>query len=305
MHLGFITGNILEKFTNPNYNIIYYPQNNLFDHLIGFVGNFNIMVFSASSDHCKIKNLEDIPNNRINLYNYNLCISNNLIEYTKNNLKNFHLNSIICTHSAKPPYIKKEDTLLINQRINNEIKIFFSEYVKDSWKFHANNTYYVKYGIPDAFIYSKPHNERKDILIINSQNPMLTGKLMESLKQKNLVCDCLDIYNLSVEDLNELFNNYKTCIDLNIDNTINMLCAIASGCIGIIPNTGSPEYKDLQGLFFINSLESIINTIESILNTSYDPNAASEDIKKAFPFDEFKNKMNNLIHKANREAFIL
>ena len=114
---------------------------------------------------------------------------------------------------------------------------------------------------------------------------MLTGKLTESLKQKNLTCDCLDVYNSSIEDLNELFNNYKICIDLNIDNTINILCAIASGCIGIIPNTGSPEYKDLQGLFFINSLESIINTIDSILNTSYNPQTASEDIKKAFPFD--------------------
>lgn len=304
MHLGFITGNILEKFTNPNYNIIYYPQNNLFDHLVGLLNNFNIMVFSGSSDHCNIKNLEDIPSNRIDYYNYNLCISNNLIEYTKNNLKNFHLNSIICTHSMKPPYIKKEDSVLIGQRVDKEIKVFFSESVKESWKIN-NNAYYIKYGIPQQFNCSKSHNDRKDILIINSQNPILIAKIQEAFKSKNLTCDCLDIYNNNIEDINALFNEYKICIDLNVDNTINILCAIASGCIGIVPNTGSIEYKDIQGLFFINSIESIVNTIDSIFNISYDPQMSSDNIKKAFPFDDFQNKMNNLIHKANREAFIL
>lgn len=304
MHLGFITGNILEKFTNPNYNIIYYPQTNIFDHLIGLVNNFNIMVFMDSPDHCQIKNLADIPSKRINLYSYNLCISNNLIEYTQNNVKDFHLNTIICIHSAKSPHIKKEDTVLISQKINNEIKIFFTESVKNSWKLHTNNIHYIKYGIPDDFMYSKPHNERKDILIINSQNSMITKQLMELLKPKNLICDCLDVYNSSIADLNTLFNSYKVCIDLNIDNVINIMCAIASGCIGIMPNTSSTEYQDLQGLFFINSLDDILNTIDSILNNSYDPTTASENIKRAFPFDEFKNSMNNLIHKANREAFL-
>lgn len=304
MHLGFITGNILEKFTNPNYNIIYYPQNNLFDHLIGLIDDYNIMVFSASSDHCNIKNLTDLPSDRVNLYNYNLCISNSIIEYTKNNLKGFHLNSIICTHSQKPLYIKKEDVLLIGQRIAKEIKVFFSKAIIDSWKLN-NNTYYIKYGIPDNFTYLKPHNERKDILIINSHNPVLTEKLKSALQEKNLSCDCMDIYNLELKNINELFNEYKICIDLNTDNIINVLCSIAAGCIGITPNNESSEYKDLQGLFFINSLESIINTISSIMNTSYDPSTASNEIKEAFPFNEFRNNMNNLIHKANREAFIL
>jgi hypothetical protein len=304
MHLGLITGNILEKFTNPNYNIIYYPQNNLFDHLIGLIDDYNILIFSPSSDHCNIKNLTDLSSNRVNLYNYNLCISNNLIEYTKNNLRGFHLNSIICTHSQKPPYIKKEDGLLISQRIAKEIKVFFSKTIIDSWKLN-NNTYYIKYGVPDDFSYLKPHNERKDILIINSHNPVLTEKLKSALQEKNLSCDCVDIYNLSLKNINELFNEYKICIDLNTDNIVNVLCSIASGCIGIIPNNESPEYKNLQGLFFINSLESIINTISSIMNTSYDPETASIDIKEAFPFGEFRNNMNNLIHKANREAFIL
>ena len=152
MYLSFVTGNILQKITENNYNIVYYPQNNIIDHCISAIDKHRYYIFGSNNIHYKIDNMIDLPNDHLSLYNYNLCITNRLLNYTGNpTIKQFHLNTIILTHSHKPQNVKKEDSALMSQRLKKEVKIFFSESAKNSWR--LDNSIVLKYGVPSNFQY--------------------------------------------------------------------------------------------------------------------------------------------------------
>jgi hypothetical protein len=307
MYLSFVTGNILQKITEDNYNIIYYPQNNIIDHCISAIDKHKYYMFGGNSLNYKIDNMIDLPDQHISLYNYNLCITNRILNYTNNpNIKQFHLNTIILTHSHKPQNIKKEDTVLMNQRVKKETKVFFSESAKNSWR--LENSIAIKYGIPKTFQYTNDITKRKDVLILNYDNLPHAQQIQAALINKSYSCDIMNSCKTSIEDINSTMNNYKVCIDLAEHNILNLLCGIASGCTGLTiksPAT-SEEYSNINGLTFISNIEEIFPALSQILNIGDDERKNNSDsILKEFDFDNFSNIMSNIIQKANREAFIL
>ena len=82
-----------------------------------FISKFHYYLFNNNKKHYNIDNVIDLPNNYIPFYNYNLSCTNNIIGYTQNNFKNFHLNCIIFTHSGKPQFIKKVKE--VQQKMND------------------------------------------------------------------------------------------------------------------------------------------------------------------------------------------
>jgi hypothetical protein len=307
MYLSFVTGNILQKITEDNYNIIYYPQNNIVDHCISAIDKHKYYMFGGNSLNYKIDNMIDLPDQQLSLYNYNLCITNRLLSYTNNpSIKQFHLNTIILTHSYKPQNIKKEDTVLMNQRLKREIKVFFSESAKNSWR--LDNSIAIKYGIPKTFQYTNDVSKRKDVLILNYDNLPHAQQIQAALINKNYSCDIMNSCKTPIEDINSTMNNYKVCIDLAEHNILNLLCGIASGCTGVTiksPST-SEEYSNINGLTFISNIEEIFPALSQVLDIGDDERKNnSESILKEFDFNDFSNIMSNIIQKANREAFIL
>lgn len=305
MHLGFATGNVLQKFVPSVYNIIYYPQNNLFDYLITAL-EYNYYILGDNTTGIDLPNTIDLPNDRISLYNYNVSITNNIIGYTTNNIKHFHINSLIFTHSNKPVNIKKEDSLLMSQRLPREHKIFFTETARNSWRLE-NNVHVYKYGIPDNFSIQKNIKERKEILILNTENTQYAKHIYKILSQAGINTDIIARFPADIAGINSLFNEYKICIDLAEHNIINLLCAIASGCKGLTLKQSSvpDEYSSVNGLVFINSIDDLLKTVTRVLSQIENDNDNSNDIKQQFSFEQFRQNTNEIIHKANNEAFIL
>lgn len=307
MYLSFVTGNILQKITEDTYNIIYYPQNNIIDHCISAIDKHRYYMFGANKIDFQIENMIDLPDSHLSLYNYNLCITNRILNYINNStVKQFHLNTIILTHSHKPQNIKKEDTLLMSQRLQKEIKVFFSESAKDSWR--LDNSIVLKYGVPSVFNVANDTSKRKDVLILNYENLPHAQQIQAALINKNYSCDIMTSCRMPIENINNMLNNYKACIDLAEHNIFNLLCGVASGCTGlsIRSPTTSEEYLNINGLTFLNSVEEIFPVLSQVLDIGDEERKnSSDDILKKFDFNNFSSKMSNIIQKANREAFTL
>jgi hypothetical protein len=245
----------------------------------------------------------------IGLYNYNLSITSNVLGYTTNNVKNFHVNSLIFTHSHKPEHIKKEDSVLMDQRLLNEHKIFFSESTRQSWRL-TKNTYVYKYGVPKVFEKNTEYNDRKNVLILDIENTTYSKHVYQLLKSSGIDADILNKFDGNIAEINNLLNQYKICIDLAEHNVVNLLCGIGAGCYGItIKNPLFFEnYKDVGGLEFINNIDSMIPTINRILQNPQANQLATDNsikIKNEYDYSVFETKTKSIIEQANTEAFIL
>ena len=305
MYLSFVAGNILHKFINEPYNIVYNPQNNLFDHLLSLTDNHNYYVFSDNIRHFGLSNMISLSSNQISLYNYNIHCTNGIIGYTSQNFKNLHLNSIIFTHSTKPAHIKKEDLALMGQRLERESKIFFTQQAAVSWR--LNNSVIIKYGVPEVFHITTKTESRKDILILNYENSPQMLQIQQFLLKANYTCDIVTKISTSTEDININFNQYKVCIDLAEYNIVNLLCAIASGCTTISMNYNAiaEAYSGLDGLVLINKVEDLASIIPDLLKIDDEKRKMnSEQVLESFDFATFKDKINSIMQTSNKEAFI-
>jgi hypothetical protein len=113
---------------------------------------------------------------------------------------------------------------------------------------------------------------------------------------------------LSTETINDTFNNYKVCIDLAEHNIINLLCSIASGCIGISmkPQYSTDEYSDIEGLVFINGLNELNKVISNNVSVNSEQRKSnSKNVLGAFDFITFKKSIDSIIEASNKEAFSL
>ena len=308
MHLSFITGNVLQKFTKNKYNVIYNPQNNLFDIMLFMSVEHYFYLFSNNKKNYNLSNVIDLPQDYINLYNYNIHCTNDIIGYTtsSNNIKQFHINTLIFTHSYKPSRIKKEDTVLINEALQKEQKIFFSENAQNSWNTH-NNSVNIRYGIPKEFYIDKKPSDRKDILILNYENLHHNQQLHQALLSNGYTCDISSSSINSPNFINTQFNEYKICIDLAEHNVSNLLCAVGAGCIGLSVKTPMLVNDfNLPGLFLVDSIEHSIEIIKELLSIpDNDKELFSKEAHKTFDFDIFSKHINDLFIKANTEAFVL
>lgn len=304
MYLSFITGNILQKFSPGKKNIIFYPQNNLFDHSLFELVDHNYYIFNDNKLNYNISNVIDLPKSYIDLYNYNLSITSNIISYSTSNLKRFHINSIIFTHSYRPHFIKKEDASILNNNLSREHKVFFSNEARDSWGM-KNRSHVIKYGIPKAF--KVINNDRpKDILILNLDKSIHNSQLHRIL-QSNYSCDMLDSYQMDIEKINETYNQYKVCIDLAEHNVSNLLCSIAAGCKAVTFKTAmiNNEYGKISGLYLAESPADIPELVDNVLKNNSNISDNSSQIADMYDFDIFAEAINDLIEQTNKEAFIL
>lgn len=305
MYLNQITGNILNKFNNQPINVVYEPQRNLFDVLLAECG---IRLFSPKGYNFEglgASNLSMLDNTQFDLFNYNVGISNNIIDYSSN--KKFipmHLNSIIFTHSYSPQQIKKEDLLLLDQNFTRETKVFFSANAAKSWRFTANNIVY-NYGIPTNLLFKENNVRNNRILLLNFEKSSNIQSLAQFLVQHNIQVDIVENIHFDIQILRELFNKYDVCIDLGDHNIINLLVAISCGCKAITYNTDmvQNDYSSVPNLYAAKTVQDLINVIKQA--TIAPLNKYEEYIKTNYCFDKFKRTTLNLINQANNEAFII
>ena len=209
------------------------------------------------------------------------------------------MNKISCVKIQKPQFVKKEDLYLINQNSTNIYKIFFSKYIKDSWRFTAN-THYIKYGVPDIFYRDESIAKINKLLVFNFDNKNM--QMVESVLKDNNID--YDIVTKISPDIVSVINQYTTCLEMTDNNIINLICASACGCRTLTPNTNtvSSDFIDIDGLTTFNSLETMVSEIKKVMNMDL---ISDNKIKEKYSFDTFATNILSIIHNANKEVSIL
>jgi len=298
MHLNQYMGNILNKYNNQEINILYQPQNNLFDILISQLP-FNFFIISENGSG-SLDNISIIRPNDTNLYQFTLSLTNSILSYAKDKRFNqLGLNTIVFTHSEKPQHIKKEDLYLMDKNINSTNKIFFSEYAKNTWKF-SNRSDIIKYGIPSNIFFINKDIKRENKLLLLNLERRNVDLLASILNQNNIP---FDIVTDLTKDIAATFNKYTVCLEMNEHNIINLICANACGCYGISPNTPMllSDFNNLD-IKFLNNIELIIQEIRQLLDN---PPEINSNIIKSYDFESFSQYLINLIVSTNKEVCLV
>lgn len=312
MHLSFATSNVLHQALNTQINIVYNPVSNLFDNILFLINeDYQFYILESLSIAYKHSNAKILPKHYIGLYNYNIALVNNPLQYVQNNTtQGFHINSLLFFHTNKPHNLKKEDRIIINNKLLKQTKIFFSYQDLQDWQL-TDRTMVINYGIPlDHISYTtKCEHRAKDVLLVGDMRNMVNRSLYQALTEAGYSADIKELTVGSVDEASKLFNQYKIVIDLSNYARINCVSAVAAGCYGI---HNSPHSFNTPSLIFTDSIESSILAVQNIISAynkiDHETRVSSDRllIGKDYNFLAFRQSIKNTIdHLSHKEAFKL
>lgn len=311
MYLTQPISNILQKFNNQTINIYYEPYHNMIDVMLGLC-ELNLYCFDKDlidKDIGPNLDLSFCHSHQIDLFNYNMAISNNILSYASNQkFLSAHLNTIIFVANNKPAQLKKEDLLLMDNNLSKVTKVFFDKKQAESWKF--KNYELVNYGIPlDKFNVTSQYDERnKKVLLLNFNGSNNDGIriLSQILQNNNIPFDIINQLPYNTEQIRQMFNQYAICVELNERNISNVLVSIACGCIGLSydANDLGVSYHAVPNLYFGKTIYDIANGVISLLSDQK-PQDHTDYFENNFSFPSFKESMKNLTHNLNKGTFYL
>ena len=303
MHIGYQLSNILESVAthkNESRDALYLCHNSLFDL---FLASCDINLNNYDTNNKKFlenNNLISTWSTNDLIKSYPVHIVNNPLTYLKNNNSiHFHLNSIIFAHDTNLLTLKKEDSFLLctNGFKQNDTMVYFSSILS---KYNCPKITSIKldYSIPDSLTNL---NTPKDGLGIFCYNKSVGLDLINSVDPTATILTSLPN---STEEINNILNKYERFVELDPASIINVLAAIACGCVGIIldPNNTLLDYKNISNLYIVNSLPELKELVDA------KPKYKSETVlfdSRFRNFDSFKQTIIEIIKAAQRKAFIL
>lgn len=240
-------------------------------------------------------------------YYYDMYIGHNCFEYAQNTINAcaaMHIPAVLFFHSNAPQKIKKEDIYILKNTLAKTRKIFCSADIANSWNYGVfRDADVVPYGVPLAKIY-KPEKS-KDILLINNTNNNQITNLHSKLSNKYKKCDVVSSLTMNSQQNIDILSNYKIVLD--IDNTINILCAISSGArvIGSSAMNLSDDFKHFYKMPNYNHIETVIDNIISDEVTEEEVQHNHSILNSNYNYDKFCNEILSILGGAKREAFII
>jgi len=266
--------NITEKFMDSaRKNIVYHKADNCFD------------ICMQELPH----NIINPKNNKLHIQ-YNLMLFNSIISLATNSLLE---NAGCFVHSGKPTNLKREDSFLLRQRTKNIHKIIFNPYLSNSWGF-VDKAHVLPYGIPSAFKKTNTH-QRNKIGIFNLQNSVDVSNVANHLRHNNTT-ETIEITKL--DNIVDVLNQCSLVIEMYEHNVINSLCSIKCGCVALMPNSDYINncYEEIVGF---NDIQHLIDIVKN------NHKKTQNDISSKYEFENFVDKMNNVLSLINNEVFVL
>lgn len=304
MYPGFPISNILEAASNKIHNIIYQPHYSVFD-LCMLSLDIQFHTIDANSNKFFDKNsllVKDTIDSLVTK-SYSLYVSNNPMFSLKNNVAtNMHLNSIMFCHDNNLLNLKKEDRFLICENaIRNNDKMYYM--LSSMANFNCHKLYMEKfnYCIPDDITID--NNEQRTDIGILCFNKELPDNYISQILNNNTPSTNIKQIPKDIYEAKKLFNKYKAIVELDSGSIINVLWAVACGCIGIIVDNYNilSEYSDIPNLYIISSIEELKYICSNI------PNFIEQEFprNKFIDLNEFKEKTNNIFINSTQKAFLL
>lgn len=305
MRLTAISSSIIHQILSDEINVIYQPDNSLFDHILcTCTQEINYHVFSNDS-YTLSENCRNLPSSHIEIYDYDIYVSNeimNLIQSKDTVGQTFHITDLIFQHRHKPPQMKKEDLSLINHNTKHKSKIFFDQNVMSSWG--CENSQLISYGIP-LNLFTQNNNDRNANVLILGHNETVAQQIQNHFLSQNIQCEIINSFNqLSINEVVDKFNQYRIALDLN-NTTIDQLCALGCGC-NVVALSNQPSLTPLINAQ--HSVDGVIAYCDTLLNKT-DKIADHEEIKNYldtnFNYDKFQTSISEIMEFNKRKAFIL
>lgn len=267
-------------------SIIINAQNSIFaSTLINHTTDYSFVAIKNSKEISKI----------CNLFNINAYIASDYINHSQERdiYKQYHIKEILLLIDSPAALLKKEDLILLNDRLNDVNKIVVGNQIVSSWSF-LKEIGVIDPGIPEYTLRTEP---RKSVIVI-SDDSIVSKRICKILFEHYPDIKILKIFNDYNESMNDL-NSYKVCVNLNAP--IDSLYGLYAGC-HVISN------KSLYGHETIyENIEHIPQLIKQKTET-FDIQKQKDihdSLEKQYDFQKFAANMSDLMNKYIQEPFYI
>jgi len=260
-------------------------QNNIFS---------STLINNHDCSFVAIKNSKEISK-IYSLFNINAYITSDYIGHSQQRdiHQQYHIKEILLLIDSPMSLLKKEDIILLIERLDDTRKIVVGSKLVPSWEFLTDPAT-LEPGIPE---YSLNTESRQPVIII-SDDSNVSKRICKILFEKHpniKILKTFDDYSKTME----LLNSYKVCV--NLSSPIDNLYALYAGC-SVISNKSLYNYEATY-----ESIEHISQLIKQ--KTEAFNIEAQKDIhyhlKEQYNFQEFSANIINLISKYIREPFYI
>jgi hypothetical protein len=267
--------------------------NNLLDNkTIYYIGKKNIFFYmlNVNSDY----NIITEPSQP-----FSAILSDDPLFYSQNIEKlslEYNVNSVLVFHDPPSNIIKKEDKYILDRKLRNSHRIFFSKTIKELWNMD-NNCHILQYGLPENIDMTKD----KDIIILNIDHSNVNIELYNYIKTLANSCDILNKNDISsYEDILNIISKYKICIV-----TQGQYDAILSSALNCFVLTNIPLSQEFYNPLIKNINNKNINEqIKSILENYSLPKEIQSYSNTYINIKNMQHNINQVFNQVFKRVYI-
>jgi hypothetical protein len=282
--------NTFNKLLDSNINILYEPNQSLFDTVFPEIDATILRTESAFSSY----------------FYYDAYVTGNFfshVNYRNKFLHNYQTQDVVIFHQKTPNVFKKEDKTILRNNLSSTYKIFPTKLIADEWDIQDKKSLTINYGIPNIKHELVPFKDRNTVLFINFNNDVNVKNLFSNIKIFLPDATIINrLVNDSLEETLKLISNYKIVVD--VASPFNNLCATACGCFTVTNQASDDSIKSCLVIQDFRNVEKLLSTIINNANTDL-VEKDKEYIMINYSMTTFIQNMDKLFNKIKTEPFII
>ena len=230
-------------------------------------------------------------------FNVNGVISSDYISHAqqKNTYHNYHIKDIVMITDPPHRMLKKEDMMLLEERLRDSTKICIGSDIYKQWPNDLIDMLVIEPGLIEMEFNS---SKKRRALAVLSDNSTSSQRISSILYQKYKDVKVIGSYT-EYETLYKTLSEYSVCLNLN--TSIDSIFAIQSGCITI------SKEQCFNGVCQYNTLEDITQLIEKGIETFNIKRQKEISLQTTenFPYSVFEKTLTQTIIDNLKEPFVI
>jgi hypothetical protein len=209
--------------------------------------------------------------------------------------QNYHIKDMLIITEPPLKLLKKEDMMLLAERLQNCKKICIGQDTYSQWPSDLIKMSMIEPGVIDLDFNA---DQKRKQLIILSDGSQSSQRISMFLYQKYKDVKIVTSYNDHIK-LMETMNEYKVCLNLN--TYLDSLFAVHAGCITISKD------KSIDQVQTYDTVEDLLESIDKYIKI-FDIKQQQEDsdsIKSKYSYDHFEKTLCKSIVEYIREPFVV
>lgn len=273
-------------------------------NIISSVFSKNTLLYNCKKDlffttlsQCELINIIDSPSQP-----FSILVSDNPIDYSQVSMKMnlaYHVNSLILFHKEPPQALKKEDKAILDKKLKNSYRLFFSKNIEQSWGLTTTEkNINIEYGVLTV----DQNHKDKNVCVLNLNKDNGIQNLYQHIKNSIIDCDLIDT-NINDNEIINILSQYKICIIPH--DTYDTLLAASLG--SLVYTSSTQIDKSITNIVYIKDYNSINDRLKNDLEQwpNMDSNLKENQlyIHNKYNIDKFYNQFSNICTSISRKAF--